>query len=67
MPDPRRDEKALRKFANLIRAEPRTIAELKQATGQSERTVYRWLGYLREEGLDIVTRRHVHLVKVSVL
>ena len=67
MPDPRRDERALLKFANLIRVRPRTLAELEAATGQSERTVYRWLGYLREEGLDVITRRHGRRIKVSVL
>jgi len=55
MPDPRRDEKSLTRFRRLLR-KPRTIAELRDATGLSESTVYRWFRYLEDRGETVVRR-----------
>lgn len=48
-------------------ARPRSIAELVEATGLSQRTVYRWIKVLRERGCDVVTRQAYGMIRFSVL
>lgn len=51
MPTPERPD--LSHFLRYLRKE-RTISELAERFGISERTAYRWMGYLREDGFRIV-------------
>lgn len=65
MPDPRRDEKGITQLRRLLRA-PKTVAELRDATGLSESTVYRWFRYLEDRGVTVVRRGPRGAIRFSV-
>lgn len=56
MPLPERNEEALEELVNLLKGAALTVSEIESTMKISERTVYRWLGYLKEEGHDVVKR-----------
>jgi DNA-binding transcriptional ArsR family regulator len=58
MAAPKRDEKALKTLARHLKREPHTIEEIMGAMDVAERTAYRWLKYLEDEGYDVVSRRN---------
>jgi DNA invertase Pin-like site-specific DNA recombinase len=47
------DEAALARVEQLLRSRPRTLAELVEAAGHGERTVFRWLRELEERGTPV--------------
>lgn len=56
MPDPRRDTAGLSKLAKYL-AKPRTIAEIRERFDLSERSAYRWMDYLKQDGTRVVIER----------
>ena len=54
MPDPRRDEKSLRALVRYL-AKAKSLDQIQQKFRLSERTAYRWLDYLRQDGHKIAT------------
>jgi len=58
MPDPRRDTKKLLSLSTYLER-PRTLEEICHRYGLSERTTYRWLDYLRQDGKEVVTMKRL--------
>ena len=56
MPSPERDEKGLENLRRYM-TKPRTLKEMAARTKQSERTVFRWIHYLEQDGAQVVSRR----------
>lgn len=57
MPTPRRDEGALEVLVRHLKRSPRSIEEIMKLMDVSERSAYRWLKYLEQEGQDVVSRK----------
>lgn len=68
MPIPHKDLNALTMMARHLRRRPHTVAELRKVMRVSERSVYRWLKYLEQDGEDVVSRRDKkNLVHFSIV
>jgi predicted DNA-binding transcriptional regulator YafY len=66
MPDPRRDTKSLISLAAYLER-PRTLQEICDRYDLSERTAYRWLDYLREDGIEVASIKSKGELKFRVL
>lgn len=58
MPKPTKDLDTIAIMERHLKRSPRTVKELAKLLGVTERTVYRWLRYLEDEGRDVVSRRN---------
>lgn len=47
------DEAAFARVEQLLRSRPQTLAELQEASGHTERTVFRWLRELEKRGVAV--------------
>ena len=56
MPDPRRNDRAIDRLSRYLE-KPRTVEQVTARFDISERTAYRWMQYLKDDGLDIMSRR----------
>jgi hypothetical protein len=54
--DPRRDVARLQKLRKALE-KPMTIAQIMVRFGLSQRTAYRWLGYLQADGTRVLVER----------
>jgi DNA-binding transcriptional ArsR family regulator len=59
MPDPRRDLKSLERLRAYLETKPRTIEQIETKFDLSRRGAYRWLDYLREDGIAVITQKDV--------
>lgn len=68
MPVPSRDSKKLNTLGRHLKRAPKTIPQIMKLMSISERSAYRWIRYLEEEGHDVVHRRDEEgVVRYSVL
>lgn len=51
------DFEKYKKLAEMLAQGPLTLAQVMDITGLPERTAYRWLEMLQDEGFDVVRRR----------
>lgn len=56
MPNPQRDMARLHLLRRYLKNR-RTLLQIRKRFALSQRTAYRWLSYLREEGVTIITIR----------
>ncbi len=56
MPDPRRNDRAIERLGRYLER-PRTVGQVTERFSISERTAYRWMQYLKDDGIDIMSRR----------
>jgi hypothetical protein len=66
MPDPRRNEKSLAKLASFLKT-PKTLKQIKAQFFLTERTAYRWMDYLREDGHTIIAQRMDRVTRFTLL